>query len=303
MNPNKKNEEKIETEMNKIYRMIDEAEMRGMSENDRKRKTNIQIKKQNNIRTIESQLEKERCSFALNGKKTKSIAYLYDRNKNEYNIEKALKTLKNIKKVLIEKTNNESDTKMIKNMTEKQSKREEKEKTGTTETELEHLTLPCYNKECINYDDTNENDDAHRKDICKAYNEEEVENPNEEEYNEEEHLELLKLIQEYLVDNNTQDNNTQDNNQRYIGNSDEEGEDKRHADQLKIAKEHDENEHADLTDPEGGGKSPNSNLSNCLILGESGFTHLPNQNDKDKNENKNESTCGKKAEKPEKKTM
>ena len=71
MNRNKKNEEKIETEMNKIYRMIDEAEMKGQKENEKIRKTNIQIKKQNNIRTIESQLEKERCSFALNGKKNK----------------------------------------------------------------------------------------------------------------------------------------------------------------------------------------------------------------------------------------
>ena len=71
MNQNKKNEEKIETEMNKIYRMIDEAEMKGQKENEKIRKTNIQIKKQNNIGTIESQLEKVRCSFALNEKKNK----------------------------------------------------------------------------------------------------------------------------------------------------------------------------------------------------------------------------------------
>ena len=77
MNQNKKNEEKIETEMNKIYRMIDEAEMKGQKENEKIRKTNIQIKKQNNIRTIESQLEKERCSFALNGKKKQNQLRIY----------------------------------------------------------------------------------------------------------------------------------------------------------------------------------------------------------------------------------
>ena len=102
MNPNEKNDGRIDTEMNKIYRMIDEAEMKGQKESEKIRKTNIQIKKQNNIRTIESQLEKERCSFALNGRKTKSAAYMYDRNKNEYNIEKAIKTLKEIKKTITE---------------------------------------------------------------------------------------------------------------------------------------------------------------------------------------------------------
>jgi len=33
---------------------------------------------------------------------TKSAAYMYDRNKNEYNIEKAIKTLKEIKKTITE---------------------------------------------------------------------------------------------------------------------------------------------------------------------------------------------------------
>ena len=73
MNQNEKNDGRIDTEMNKIYRMIDEAEMKGQNESEKIRKTNIQIKKQNNIRTIESQLEKERCSFALNGKKRNQL--------------------------------------------------------------------------------------------------------------------------------------------------------------------------------------------------------------------------------------
>ena len=81
------------------------------------------MSKQNNIRTIESQLEKERCSFALNGKKTKSIAYLYDRNKSEFNIENAIKTLQEIKKTIIEKDENYTDQKMIKDRKKQSSAR------------------------------------------------------------------------------------------------------------------------------------------------------------------------------------
>ena len=44
MNKNEKNDGRIDTEMNKIYRMIDEAETKGTKEEEKKRKTDIQIK-------------------------------------------------------------------------------------------------------------------------------------------------------------------------------------------------------------------------------------------------------------------
>ena len=98
LSPDRKNENRIEVEMNKIYRQIEEAEE---NENYRKnkvgaidetppksknRKTNNQIRMENNMKTIESQLIKERANFSINAKQTLSIAYNYDKPKHERNI-------------------------------------------------------------------------------------------------------------------------------------------------------------------------------------------------------------------------
>ena len=113
LSQDRRNENKIEVEMNKIYRHIEEAEE---NENYRKnknktidetpsepknRKTNNQIRIENNIKTIESQLIKERAKFSINAKQTLSMAYNYDKPKHERNIKEAIAKLEKIKKTLI----------------------------------------------------------------------------------------------------------------------------------------------------------------------------------------------------------
>ena len=255
--------------------MIDEAEMKGQKENEKIRKTNIQIKKQNNIRTIESQLEKERCSFALNGKKTKSIAYLYDRNKSEFNIENAIKTLQEIKKTIIEKDENYTNQKMIKDKKKQSSARksEKTEKNGENmkKAELSDISLHCSDINCINYDVTNVNEISI---IMKGENSRESdENDNEDDANEDDHNILLEQIREYLE--TCEQDVTQDNNKRY-NEEDEEIEDL--AELLEQEEEKNDGQNA-VQDAQVAETSPEGSLPTSILQYDrcGGIGHEPHQ--------------------------
>ena len=154
LSQDRRNENKIEVEMNKIYRHIEEAEE---NENYRKnknktidetpsepknRKTNNQIRIENNIKTIESQLIKERAKFSINAKQTLSIAYNYDKPKHERNIKEAIAKLEKIKKTLITPNRNIYGILTLEDQA--------KQRKVVRSRQISEINIPCQNEECVN---------------------------------------------------------------------------------------------------------------------------------------------------------
>ena len=205
----KRSERRIEIELNKIYRQIEHAEdinkcrkKENENKNEKKkvnydfeRKTNNQIRKINNLRTIESQFIKERAQFSINAKKTNSITYHFNKKSHEENIKNAIEELENIKKNIINNSRITNDMEMI--MDENTKNQKENRKRVKT-IQMNEIKISCENEECTNhYENKQENNNTNNEQGSNEDNKNEN-NTKLEIEDEDENERLLREIKEYL---------------------------------------------------------------------------------------------------------
>ena len=163
----KKNENRIQIEMNKIYRQIEQAEIinkgkekeieyKKKNPDKRKhkamynfeRKTNNQIRMMNNLRTIESQFIKERAQFSINAKITNSMAYNYNKDTHDHNIKKARDIISGIKKILIDNSRTVNTMNTIEDHKEKVKNNNT---TNRNRKQINKIEIACNNTQCKNF--------------------------------------------------------------------------------------------------------------------------------------------------------